>query len=305
MDPKLEDELARFKRYREALIHSDAGELGHHLKDFIREIRRNSLTKSILADLPPFNVAEWWKQQEEAFKRNRRLSSLDYPDGDDERLVVLLDLAESMASNDPNQLSVFGLGQMFGKHKMADASTVAINLVLRPFATLLSDKLRKKVEVANPAVRELAGVPLNLIPADDEIRIFLSHKTIDKPLVMPYYEVLKELGLAPWLDEKDMRAGDVLHREITGGFDQSCAVVFFITENFRDERWLKHEVDQAVMRYIDRQPRFSIISLVFDGAEVPRPLKNYLYVNVKDNVSALKDLIRGLPIEVGPPRWRK
>jgi hypothetical protein len=146
---------------------------------------------------------------------------------------------------------------------------------------------------------------LDRIPSEGETVIFLSHKSIDKDIVRPYYQFLKELGLEPWLDEADMKAGDTLHREIADAFDQSCAVVFFVTKNFTDERWLKREVDHAINRSIERDGRFVIITLVFDDAELPRPLQERLYVKVRNEVDAVREIIRALPIEVGPARWRK
>lgn len=304
MDKKLEEDLSRFKRARDAMIHADADELEHVLKEFVREIRRNELLAAVRPSSGDFDIEAWWSGQT-ADQRRGFISSLDFPDDEDQKLLVLLDLAESMASGDPKQTSISSFGQLFGKYKARDANPLVLNIVLRPLAEMLSDRLRSQVEIANPAIRELAGVPLSRIPADDETRIFLSHKTADKPLVTPYYDVLKELGLSPWLDSHDMRPGDVLHRGISDGFDHACAVVFFITKNFRDERWLAHEINRAVHRKIDRENRFAIITLVFDGAEVPRPLQDYIYHSVNNEVEAVRQILRGLPIEVGPPRWRE
>ena len=60
----------------------------------------------------------------------------------------------------------------------------------------------------------------------------------------------------PWIDDHEMPAGTTLHRGIADGMDASCAVVFFVTENFEDERWLAREVDHAVHRKIDRDDKF-------------------------------------------------
>jgi hypothetical protein len=306
IDKVLGEELTRFKRYRDALVYGDPDDLEQHLRDFVREVERNTLIASIRAKLPNFDVEEWWKNvAARATQWMGQLDVIDFPDGEDDRLVVLWDLAKSMASGDPKQLTVRGFGQILGRHKMADAASITINLVLRPLADMLADKIRDEVEMANPAVRELAGVPLDRIPAEGETVIFLSHKSIDKDIVRPYYHLLKELGLEPWLDEADLKAGDTLHREIADAFDHSCAVVFFVTKNFKDERWLKREVDHAVNRLIERDGRFVIITLVFDDAELPRPLQERLYVKVANEVDTVRAIIRALPVEVGPPRWRK
>lgn len=305
MDPKLEKELSRFRRYRDELIHADSSGVEHHVREFVRELGRNELVKQVRGKLPPFDVENWWKKTCGALDRGARLEALDYPDDEDDRLVAMLDLVESMASDEPNQISVRGFGQLFGKYKSDDATALAQRFVIRPLAELLGDRIREAVEVANPAVRELAGVPLDRIPKDNETRIFLSHKSENKELIRPFYDVLTELGFNPWLDEKAMKAGDTIHREIASGFDEACAVVFFVTEQFKDERWLKREVDHAVNRKIERGDRFAIITLVYGDAEVPRPLKEQLWVPVKKEVDALREVLRALPIQPGPVRWRR
>jgi len=306
IDKTTEQELVRFKRYREDLIHADTGNVEHHLREFAREIGRNALIAKVRGRLPTFDADAWWNHRViAAAGRFGRLEAIPFPDDEEQRLVALLHLTELMGSGDREKLSISGFGQLLGRYKAADAMATAISLVFRPLAELLGDRVRQEVQIANPAVRELAGVPLDRIPGDGDTRIFLSHKSVDKNLVRPYCEVLAELGLDPWLDEKDMKAGDTIHREIADGFDRSCAVVFFVTRHFTDERWLKREVDHAVNRKIDRGDRFAIITLAFDDAEVPRPLQENLWVAVKNEVSAVREILRALPVELGPARWRK
>jgi hypothetical protein len=308
MDRQLEHELTRFKRARDGLLRADSAEFVHHLREFIKEVRRNQLTKTILGSLPPYDVASWWKSQlpDDWHERRRRGASLNFPEDDAAKMVVLFDLAESMASEEKGPLTVGGFGQVMGKFKMDESVAVAESLVCHPLADMLTDAVRQHVEVANPAIRVLAGVPLARIPSDDEVRIFLSHKTVNKPMVQPYYDLLAALGFSPWLDEKDLKAGDTLHREIASGFDHACAVVFFVTADFKDERWLAHEVDQAVKRRIERgADKFAIITLVFDDTAVPRSLQDYVYVKVHNPLHAMRELVRALPVQLGPLVWRK
>lgn len=307
LDKATERDLIRFKRYRDELIHADAANFEHHVREFVREIDQNALVAAIRARLPHFDVDAWWNANVLGpAQRTGRLRTIEFPADESERLVTFLDLASAMASEErTRRLSLSGLGQLLGRSKSADVMATAIALVFRPLADLLGDRIREQVEVANPAVRELAGVPLDRVPNEGETKIFLSHKSVDKDIVRPFYEVLAELGLDPWLDEKDMKAGDTLHREIADGFDRSCAVVFFVTPNFKDERWLRREVDHAVHRKVERQDRFAIITLAFDGAEVPRPLQENVWVPVKSHASAVREILRALPIQVGPSRWRK
>lgn len=297
---ELVEELARFKRHRDNMIQGDTDDLEHHLVDFVRELKRNPLVVPIRDALPEFDVDGWWAEQTGG-ARGRQRESIDFPEDEGHRLVALLELAESMASG---ELPVYSLGQHMGRYKMDKAKATVVNRVLRPLADLLTDRMRHQADIANPAIRELAGVPLDRIPGDDEDTIFLSHRSTDKELVRPYYKLLQELGFKPWLDEADMKAGDTLHREIAYGFDRSCAVVFFVTENFEDEKWLAREVDHAVHREVQRGKKFVIITLVFGDAEVPRGLREKLWKHVDNEVDGVREIIRALPVVAGPTRWR-
>jgi hypothetical protein len=92
-------------------------------------------------------------------------------------------------------------------------------------------------------------------------RIFLSHKTANKDVVRDYKLTLELLGLKPWLDEDDMTAGAEVHREIQKGMKGSCAAVFFITPDFKDERHLRNEINYAITEKTERGDAFSIITL--------------------------------------------
>lgn len=160
--------------------------------------------------------------------------------------------------------------------------------------------------MAVPEKRELHGVPLERIPSDQEVRIFLSHKSADKPMVERYHRTLSTLGYSPWLDQPDMHAGQVLHRAIQEGLRSSCGAVFFVTEHFRDERWLRHEIDLAIQQNVERGERFRIITLCFgDDRLVPEPLRNYLFAKVEHDIDGLYEIVRALPLELGPPRWKQ
>jgi len=139
----------------------------------------------------------------------------------------------------------------------------------------------------------------------NETRIFLSHKSADKPLVYRYYYALKELGFDPWLDEPDMPAGRNLEREILKGFSESCAAVFFVTKNFQDENYLATEVDYAIKQKRKKNKNFAIVTLRYpEASSVPELLTTYVYKNVSNDLEGFRQLLRALPIEVGPIRWK-
>jgi len=139
-------------------------------------------------------------------------------------------------------------------------------------------------------------------------RIFLSHKGADKDLVRRYKMILEELGFKPWLDEEAMTAGTELERGILQGFRDSCAAIFFITPNFKDEDYLAKEVDYAIREKNLKKDKFSIITLVFEEngqkGNVPDLLHRYVWKEPKNDLEALKEILRALPIKVGPVQWK-
>lgn len=137
-------------------------------------------------------------------------------------------------------------------------------------------------------------------------KIFLSHKGVDKDLVRRFHYVLEELGFQPWLDERELTAGKRIHRDIQRGFKESCACVFFVTESFRDERYIGAEIDFANTEYTERgESEFVVITLAFGNATVPESLRRWVYKACGSELHALLEILRALPVCVGSVHSRK
>jgi hypothetical protein len=142
----------------------------------------------------------------------------------------------------------------------------------------------------------------------DPMMIFLSHKGADKPVVREFKQTLELLGFRPWLDEDAMPAGTNLHRGILEGFENSCAAIFFITENFEDEKFLATEVDYAITQEQKKGKHFAIITLVLNGGtareKVPDLLRRYVWKEPTGHLDALREILRALPVQVGAVNWK-
>jgi len=139
-------------------------------------------------------------------------------------------------------------------------------------------------------------------------RIFISHSGKDKVLVRRFKRMLSALGFDTWLDEEAMPAGAKLERSLLKGFEESCAVVFFITPNFRDRRYIEAEIDYAISQKRKRGERFAIVSLIFPVGrrrppKVPAPLQPYVWKQPKDDLEALECILTALPIKLPLPQW--
>jgi TIR domain len=117
------------------------------------------------------------------------------------------------------------------------------------------------------------------------------------------------LGFQPWLDEDALVAGEGVDRAMLRGMKESCAAVFFITPAFRDTSFLAQEIEYAIAEKREKRNRFGIITLVFanDAGEkgtVPDLLRTFVWKAPCSQLEALTEILRALPIEVGPVRWR-
>ena len=122
-----------------------------------------------------------------------------------------------------------------------------------------------------------------------KMKIFLSHKTVNKPFVRKYKEFLDTL--------------------ILQGFKDSCAAVFFITPQYKDEGFLATEINYAMTQKNKKGDKFAIIPIVFKDdkgniGEVPELLQEYVYKKVDDDLQGLQEIVRALPIKLGEPRYR-
>ena len=146
------------------------------------------------------------------------------------------------------------------------------------------------------------------IEMSKNMRIFLSHKGVDKPLVRRIYRILKHLGFDPWLDESDMDAGFMLEQDLLAGIKNSCAAVFFITPSLEDENFLATEIDYAIGEKRRKHDRFSIITLVISEGDrkgkVPDLLKRYVWKQPEYEIEMLDEILKALPLAVGDVGWR-
>ncbi|MBI5185427.1 MAG: toll/interleukin-1 receptor domain-containing protein [Nitrospinae bacterium] len=129
----------------------------------------------------------------------------------------------------------------------------------------LPDRIDDMLSYLGDIAERLDNVLEKFDPADRN-RIFLSHKSCDKPMVRRFMSALRAVGLDPWLDEDEMTAGSHLDQSLLQGLKESCATVFFITPNFQDADFLKQEIEYAIAEERERTGRFTIITILLSGA---------------------------------------
>lgn len=290
--------LRTFKERRDSALHEDADVFHYHLQRFSEFCQGNTLIQSILMPLRSkfsFDAEIWWKELQS--------TGLQTPSDPDEEFALFSALVESTAHDERR---IYQLGSAMRKFKHDERVELFRSLILRPFVDELGYRLSNAANLATPEERIMQAVPLNRIPRPNEIKIFLSHKTADKPTVYCYYHALKEVGFTPWLDDPDMPAGVNLERSIFKGFEESCAAVFFLTQHFTDEQYLATEIDYAIQQKRKKGEKFAIITLRYpDATRVPDLLTPYVYKTVPNDLEGFREILRSLPIEPNRILWRE
>jgi hypothetical protein len=85
--------------------------------------------------------------------------------------------------------------------------------------------------------------------------------------------------------------------------------VFFITPQFADEAYLCQEINYAIEEKTAKGDRFAIVTLAFRGQDgskglVPPMLRSYVWKEPENELDALSEIVRAIPLELGPPGWR-
>ena len=291
--------LHTFKTRRDDLLHDDTATFDHSFERFLEFCRRDPLARRVLGPIESKSTVDldtWWTDA------TARPPKVSMPADPEEELSLRYRLLQSVEANSD---LIFQLGIAHHADKQDDWIGLFRSLVLRPFAEELSRRLGTAADLATPEARALQAVPLIRIPSSTETRIVLSHKSIDKPMVYRYHRGLKTVGFDPWLDEAAMPAGANLEREVLRAFEESCAAVFFLTASYKDEKYLAAEVDYAIMQKRKKDKKFAIVTLRFpDAAPVPALLTPYIYKDVTNDLDGFDTIVKALPIELGPVRWK-
>jgi hypothetical protein len=114
-------------------------------------------------------------------------------------------------------------------------------------------------------------------------KAFISHTSADKERIVRQLDgLLRERGFQTWLDERDLLPGKQLLEEIfTRGIGKSDVFIVVLSENSIDRPWVREELANAFLRYIEGSIDY-VIPIVLDGVAPPDFLKNTIWETVND-----------------------
>jgi hypothetical protein len=108
--------------------------------------------------------------------------------------------------------------------------------------------------------------------------VFISHSSQDKAAVRQLCERLKADGLRVWLDEWEIKPGDMIGLKISRGLEQSRTLVLVMSANASDSEWVTFESQTILFSDPTNQQR-RFIPLLLDDAEIKDTLKQFAYVD--------------------------
>ena len=134
-----------------------------------------------------------------------------------------------------------------------------------------------------------------IMSIDKNNHIFLCHAHEDKPVVLDIYNKLKDAGLSPWLDTKDIFPGQNWDHEIQKALKKSSFILIFFSKiSISKHGYIQKEFKLAldIMEEIPEGEIF-IIPVRIDDCKVPLRFNNLQYCNLYES-EGLKYIIKAI-----------
>jgi TIR domain-containing protein len=132
------------------------------------------------------------------------------------------------------------------------------------------------------SLRDVAWIPRYTDIMGDAPRVFLSHASEDKErFVLRFAAALRHNGVDVWLDKWEILPGDSLVDKLfEEGLKQASAVIIVISTYSVNKRWVKEELNAAIINRVTKQTK--IIPVILDECEVPEALRSTVWEKIEN-----------------------
>lgn len=122
-------------------------------------------------------------------------------------------------------------------------------------------------------------------------KVFLSHSSYDKSMVVSVALDLQESGISTWLDAIDILPGESIVEKINKGLSECKYVLLFLSNNSVKSSWVTKEWETMLWDEINTRT-IKIIPVKLDECEIPKILQTKKYIDFSTNYSCgLSELI--------------
>jgi TIR domain len=127
--------------------------------------------------------------------------------------------------------------------------------------------------------------------------VFLSHNSVDKPWVNRLKDALEGRGLKVWLDQYEIRPGDLFVDALEKGLESSRTVALIISPEGMQSGWVDEEYNRAIGLAQDKNEKIRLIPVILRTTKLPGFLSGRNWVDFTDESSfdgSLEKLIWGI-----------
>jgi hypothetical protein len=146
---------------------------------------------------------------------------------------------------------------------------------------ILESEKRKKPMSSSAIALALYALGKNAVKMK---KIFLTHTSVDKPIVRRMGKMLEKQGFSTWIDEAEILLGDSLVDKISAAIhnDVDC-LLFFVSKDSIKSSWVNKELSWALTREMSNGIRVIPVLIGKHGEyEVPDIVKDKLYADFRD-----------------------
>src|SRR5262245_31384673 len=112
--------------------------------------------------------------------------------------------------------------------------------------------------------------------------VFLSHSSIDKPWVVQLKDDLQRYGVSVWLDQDEIRPGDLFVTALEAGLEQSLAVALIVSPEAIASGWVEEEYNRAMVLSHHHQKPLRLIPVLLRDAPIPGFLQSRHRVDCRE-----------------------
>jgi hypothetical protein len=127
-------------------------------------------------------------------------------------------------------------------------------------------------------------------------RVFLSHSSIDKPIVGRLAVDLRAQNVSVWYDKWELKVGDSLQQRIADGISGSGWLAVVLSVSSVKSPWVERELTAGLVLELEKKGVF-VLPLLLDDCSVPLFLKDKLCADFrrsyKDGLDALLNRVVG------------
>lgn len=114
-----------------------------------------------------------------------------------------------------------------------------------------------------------------------EYDVFISHSSKDNPIVIDLAQRLKNDGLRVWLDQWEIKPGDLIGQRIEEGLRKSRTLVLVMSKSAFASDWVTLERQTLLFRDpTNRQRRF--IPMLIEDCEIPDLIAQFAYIDWRE-----------------------